>query len=233
MLNRIVLGSVCGGSKADMDRVFGDCHLARRGEQVRDELLRFAWPTHVQRGDRGQLGLGVGADDADDVDDRLELAGVADKLAGQFGVLDGGVLRKQRADRLELSLPFDRLGELAFDTLASFVVCGQPRQIAARVALGGAPDPQRAFELSARGIGDDGSRWVRLDAATVELVDPPAFDAVLEAVFLAPAMPQDLDQPRSWELADCEEADLPPVLDADDDAANPSAPLAEVAQPAL
>jgi hypothetical protein len=46
-----------------------------------------------------QLGLGVRADDADHVDDRLELAGVFDELAGELELclLDGGALRASLA----------------------------------------------------------------------------------------------------------------------------------------
>lgn len=80
------LGLACCRREADVDRVFGDCYLARRREQVGDELLRLAWAEHVRRDEGGELRLGVGADDADDIDDRLQLAGVADELAGEFGL---------------------------------------------------------------------------------------------------------------------------------------------------
>jgi len=184
MLNRVELGSVRGRREAHEDRVFGDCHLPRRSEQVRDQLLCFARSTHVRRDDCGEFGLGIRAHDADHVDDRLEVARVPDEFAGEVGLLDGSMLRDLRSQRFEVTLPLERLGELAFDLIATYIVRRQARELAACVAFGGAPDLECAFDLAACRVRNDRARRVRLDAPAVEMIDAPTLVAVLEAVLL-------------------------------------------------
>src|SRR5206468_11384086 len=123
-------------------------------------------------------------------------------------------------------------GELTLHVVASRVACRKARERTACVALGGAPNLERAFELAARRVRDDRPRRIRLDAPAVEMVDAPTLVAVLECVLLAPAVPHDLDEPLSGQLRCREEADLPSLLGAHDDAADPTAPAAEIAQPA-
>ena len=107
MLNRRLFRPVCGRRETDVDRVFGDSHLARCGEQVCDELLRFARTPHGRRDESGELRLGVRADDANDIEDRLDLAGVPNELPCELGFLDGSVDRKQRPDGFEVTLSLD------------------------------------------------------------------------------------------------------------------------------
>jgi hypothetical protein len=138
------------------------------------------------------------------------------------------VLGKQGTHACEIVLPLHRLGERTLDLVAPLVAGGHVRQFSSRLAFGGTPDLERAFELPSRRVRDDRAGRVRFDAPAVELVDAPALVAVLEAVLLAPAESQDLDEPIGGELRDREEADLAPVLGVHDDAPHASAASAEV-----
>src|SRR5690606_11766731 len=122
---------------------------------------------------------------ADDVDDRLELAGVPHELAGERGLLDRRVRRDRRSHRFEIVLPLQRLGELALHVVATRSTRRQACELAPSVTFDRAPHRERALELAAFRVRDDRPRRIRLDAPAVEVIDAPALVAVLEAVLLA------------------------------------------------
>ncbi len=167
-----------------MDCVIGDHDGAGCGEEVREKLLGLARSRHVRREQGGELGLGVRADDADHVDDGLELAVVLHEGVGELGVLDEGVLGKKRSKVEELLLAIECVGEILRGGDEAWVVGVESREIATCVAFGDSCDPQRAFETATRWVGDDRSGRIGLDTTTVELVDAPALDAVFECVLL-------------------------------------------------
>jgi hypothetical protein len=112
--NRSPLGAVGCGSEPYVDGVVGHSDSAGRREDVGDDLLRFARSSGVRGDQRCEIGFRVCADDADHVDDGLELAGVADELASDRRVLDGGMGRGLRPECFEVALKLKCLGEVLF-----------------------------------------------------------------------------------------------------------------------
>ncbi len=112
--NRRSFRAIRRGSEAHVDGLVGHRDLAWRGEDIRDDLLRFAGPAHVRSNQRREVGLRVRADDTDHVDDRLELAGVANELASKHRLFDGCVCWRRRPERFEVTLEFECVGEVLF-----------------------------------------------------------------------------------------------------------------------
>ena len=113
--NRGSFGTIRRGGEADMDDLVGNDDLARRREDVRDDLLRLAWSPQVRSDQRCEIGLDVRADDPDHVDDRLELTWVTNELARENGLFDGCVGRGLRPEGFEIALEFERVDELLLD----------------------------------------------------------------------------------------------------------------------
>jgi len=156
-------------------------------KEIGQKSFGLGGPTHIGGEARGELGLRVGAGDAEGVDEGLVFARVLDELAGELGLFDGRV--RGDGGALGDERPLEALGlcELTFDARSIRVFALQSREGAAGVALAAARDDDGALEASARRIGDDGGGVVRLGLPSVELVASPALGAVLEAVFLVSA----------------------------------------------
>ena len=190
MLNRLPLGGCRGRREPNVDGFVGDGDASGGREEIPDELLGLARPAQVRCEHRREVGLRVRTDDADHVDDRLESAVVADELAGELGLLDWGMRREPWPEILEAVLPLERIGEVHFGRDVALVGRCEAREVAPRISFGDACEAQGTIEPTASRVRNDRARRIRLDAATVELVDAPALDAVLEAILLAPPMPQ-------------------------------------------
>lgn len=76
----------------------------------------------------------VGRDNADRVDEDLQLTGVVDEPSCQLGVFDRRALRDQRAHQLEMDAAVNRVGEILFHTLASRIKRRQLGELAPRTS---------------------------------------------------------------------------------------------------
>ena len=186
---------VRGRGEAHADLIRRHLDAAWGGEEVGDDLLGLGRLGQVRRDDRCEVRLDVGADDADGVDHRLQLAGVTDEPAGQFAVLDGDLRWDDRPDHLEHGATFDGVAELGLELGPPLLVEAVGGESVASVAFLATREAQRAIDPPSEGVRDDRAVGVGLDLAAVELVDAPPLDAVLEAVLLPPPEPQDLDEP--------------------------------------
>jgi len=84
------------------------------------------------------------------------------------------------------------------EALAFGVVVSEFRELASRSTLGSTDELDLAIEAAARWVGHHGVRWIGLHLSAIELVDVPAFGAVLELVFAAgssePGVPESASQ---------------------------------------
>ena len=133
-----------------------------------------------------EIGFHVRTHDADRVDDGLELAGVTDELAGEFGLLDRRMSGHERSHQLEMDATVDRVGEVGFDPLAPCVDRLQAWERATRATLVVTRDFERALDPAPPRVRDDRAWRVQLDLASIELVDPPSLDAMFECILLHP-----------------------------------------------
>jgi hypothetical protein len=119
--DRRAFGWVRRRCESDTDFILCDIDAARRSEQVRDDHLRLSGSWQMRRDPLCKIGLDVGADDPDRIHDGLELAGVLDELPGELGLLGRRVLWDEGPHHLEMDPSIDRIGQILFDTWATFV----------------------------------------------------------------------------------------------------------------
>lgn len=120
-------------------------------KEVLEGLLRLAWPGKMASEQGGEVGLREGECSAESIDHELEPTGMPSQLAGELRVAQRRALRGGRARREEALLLFERQRGILCDALASWMIGGQVRELAQRIAFAAASAP--------RVRGDVGRGW--------------------------------------------------------------------------
>ena len=198
------------------------------GEEISQRALGLCGSSEEGSELTGEVGFSVGAGDAYRVDGGLVVRGVLDEFAGKVGIREGRLARRGRSEGEELALLLDGIGEGLLEARSSRMLRSQGGELAPCLAVTGAREAKGAIETTASGVGDDRVGRVRMDLSSVELVDAPALDAVLEGVLLRPSAAHDADEPRSVLLGDGDEVDLSTLGHTQRDAPHAPARLAEI-----